>query len=539
MADATPVRTIAADAPSGARPNFERPEYVAGKPARRLSRAMMEGTRGIRALGEEAMPKWPGEDAGFYKIRASIVRVARYYKRTVQAIVGMVVGTPPTLAEDTAPILIEDAEDIDGQGTHFEVFARRTTLEAAVGGYSAILVDAPPVPLGMVLTLADEQALGLRPYWALIRAEQIINWVVEAPDWLALLTAWQQRALTTDQVRRLARHMVTRQVTIHEPADVRDGDFGVRTVNRYRVLTLDTNGVRFAIWEQRQAQGTTGEHYALIAEGPMLGGKRQPLPAIPLSIAYSQEPQAPFVCEPLAQPVAELNLDHYQLSAERRYLLRITHAPTLGLFGFEDDLDEQGNPKPIAVGPNAVLKSRNPDADAKWISAEAGALSESREERDDVVEQIAAIGASFLGRDEQRGAETARGRALDMAAEHQMHALLGRGVQDALEQAWVFHAHHRNVDPPSIEMHTVQVAPEVNPQVAQLLWQAVIEERLDMDQWLAYLRTGVVPQTFERDAAEILAAAEAARAAEAERKRQQGGAGADDGGIGDNLDQAA
>lgn len=519
MADQPTPRTIPADAAAGAKPNFERPEYVAGKPAGRLSRAMMAGSRGIREMGEEAMPKWPGEDPGFYKVRASIARVARYYLRTVHAIVGMVVGTPPTLAEDALEVLREDAEDIDGQGTHFEVFARRLTLEAAVGGYAAVLVDAPPVPLGLVLTLADEQALGLRPYWALIRAEQIINWTVEAPDWVALLVAWSKQELTSDQVRRVARHLVVRQVVIHEPCDVADGEFGVRTANRYRVLSLDTNGVRFVIWEQRKAEGAAGEHYVVIAEGPMLGGKRQPLPAIPLALAYSQVPSAPFVCEPLAQPVAELNLDHYQLTAERRYLLRITHAPTLGLFGFDDETDADGNVKPVKVGPNAVLKSRNPEAHAEWISAEAGALSESREERDDVVEQIAAIGASFLGRDRQRGTETARGRALDMAAEHQMHALLGRGVQDALEAAWGFHALHRNVEPPSVEMHTVQIAPEVNAQVAQLLWDAVLSERLDMEEWLAYLRTGQVPQSHERAAADLLAAAEAKRQADEERQR--------------------
>lgn len=523
MADAV-AQTIPADAPAGGRPDFERPEFTAGKPGRQLSRAMMAGTRGIRAMGQDALPKWPGEDPEYYKVRATIVRVARYYQRCVNAIVGMVAGTPPSLAKKgTAPILAEDAEDIDGQGTHFEVFARRLTLEAAAGGYAAILVDAPPVPAALSLTLADEIKLGLRPHWALVRAEQIKNWVVEAPDWLALLAAWQNGVLQPEQVRRLARQLVTRQVTIHEPTDVRDGDFGTATRDRYRVLSLDANGVSYKLWEKRKAEGATGEHFTVVSEGPMLGGNRSPLPSIPLALAYSQNPIAPFVCEPMALAVAELNLDHYQLSAERRYLLRITHAPTLGLFGFEEENDVDGNPKPIKVGPNAVLRSRNPDADAKWISADAGALAESREERDEIVRQIAAIGASFLARDQRASQETAKGRALDMAAEHQMHAALGRGVQDGLEQAWFYHALHRNVAAPEVEMHTVFAAPDVNPQIAALIWAAVVADRLDIDTWLDYLRTGKVPASIDLEAVErTMAAARAAdEEAEAERLRQQ------------------
>ncbi len=523
-----PARVIPGDVPASQKPNYERPEYRDGIWPRRLSRAMLAGTRGVRALGTKGLPKWPAEKPEFYKLRASINQVTRYYARAVQAVVGMVVGTPPTLAENTDPVLLADWEDIDGRGTHGEVFARQYTREVLAGGYAAILVDSPPVPETLSLTLETEQALGIRPYWVLVTAEQIKSWVVSAPDWMAVMTAYQSGALTAEQAKRLARQVVTHQVVIHEPTDVRDATFGVRRVDRYRQLTLTPDGVRFQVWEHRLPTDGTAEHFTLIAEGPMLGGQRRALQEIPLAVGYPDEPPAPFVSEPMLLSVAELNLDHHQVSAERRYLMRLTHAPTLFLAGVDAARDPEHNEVPIEVGPNSVVRSSNPDAKMAWVSAAADALDSSKEEREEIVRQIATLGMSFLARDQRATQETARGRDLDMAAENQTHAGLARGVQDALEQALKFHAIGRNVAPPEVEMHAAYVSPTVDPQIAALLWQAVLKGVIDVETWVAFLRTGKIPDGFDPADFDASAAASAEADAEAEAQRQADlGAGGD------------
>lgn len=510
-APVAPVRRIEGNAPAAERPDYRRPEYEAQDATRRLSRAMMEGTQGVRALGTAALPKWPAEEPAFYRLRARIAQVTRYYQRTIRAMTGMIAGTPPTLAEDTDARVRRDWEDLDRKGTHGDVFVREFVEDALVGGFAAILVDAPPVPDGLRLTLQNEQRMGLRPYWVRLSAEQLLSWQVEAPDWPRIMADYLAGLLTDADVGRLSTAHVLRQVVIYEPTDVEEGAFGVARRDRYRVLRLTDAGVVFTVWEHVPATSDgTGEHFRVLTEGAMLGARRQPLRAIPLAIAYPQKPTAPFVCEPVLFGVAELNLDHYQLTADRRYLIKHTHSPTLYLFGVEPDRDANGQDQPIRVGPNSVIRSRNADAKAGYVTAPADALAASKEERDDVVQQIAALGMSFIARDRQRSTETATGRTLDLEAEHATHVSVARAIQDAIEQALVFHVAHYDAAPPSVEMHPAVPAPDVDPQLANVLWQAVVAGRLDVETWLAFLKTGRLPEEVDLAAVTARLLAEAA-----------------------------
>jgi hypothetical protein len=516
MAESAAIPTIQGNAPAHERPDFKHPAYLEAAPARRQSRALMAGTKGVRALGTEALPKWPAENAAFYRARATIARLTRYYERTVEAVVGMIVASPPTFAEGADQRLAADWEDIDRKGTHGDVFVRELTQEAIVGGFAAILVDAPPVPDDVTLTLENQQRMKLRPYWVLLQAEQLISWEIDTPNMARILSDWSRGVLTDDQVARLSTQEVLRQVVIYEPTNAKVGAFGTARRDRYRVLRLEDTGVTYTVWEHVRSSDGAAEHYRQVATGTMTGARRTPLPAIPLAIAYPKRPAAPFVSEPAFFGVAELNLDHYGLTADRRYLIKHTHSPTLYLLGIEEERDENGEVKPVKVGPNSVIRSRNENAKVGYAAAPADALTSSKEERDEIVRQIAALGMSFIAKDRQQSTETAKGRTLDLAAENATHATVARGVQDALELALVFHALHYEATPPEIEMHPAFAAPDADPQIAALLWQAVLNGRLDVDTWLDFLRTGRVSENVDLAAitGRLLAETEAQRETE-------------------------
>lgn len=487
------ILPITADTTERARPDFKRNEYKDGQPDRQLCEDLMSGSRAIKARGKTYLPKWPAEKEDKYLLRAAIAHVTGYYQRTVQASVGMICKEPPKLADDVDPLIKADCEDIDGKGTHLEVFAKTLGTEAINGGFVGILVDAPPIPEGLGLTLDDEQKLGLRPFWVSIPAERIPSWVVDVPDWAALLRDYSTGVLTADQVASYAKQAIVRQVVIYEPTDVATGAFGVECKDRYRVLRLDDSGVTFRVWEHREADGSTGEHFALINEGEMLQSGRKPFREIPLSIVYGGRKIAPFVADPPLKALAELNLDHYQVTADRRYLMRLCHAPTLFLAGFDDEVDENGRKVPINVGPNSVLKSNNPLAKATYVAADPDALQSSKEERDDLVDQMAALGMSFLARRQQAAPETATAAQLDEAAENSNHATVARGLQDGMEQALKFHAMYRGVKAPEITVNTTYASPHVDPQIATVLWNAVAADKLDVDSWIEYISTGALP----------------------------------------------
>ena len=494
------------------RPDYQRAEYKAQAAARRLCRALMAGTSGVRALGEVGLPRWPSEELAFWKMRASITQVARYYARIVQATVGMIVADPPTLNDGTNPLIVADWEDIDGRGTHGEVFARQVCDDAINGGFSAILVDAPPVPEGLSLTLADEQALGLRPFWVLIPAERLLSWTVETPDWAGLLADYTNGVLTAEQVKAYAKQTILRQVVIHEPTDAPTGAYGSATKDRYRVLRLTDAGVTFTVYEKQMATNGAGERFALIASGMMRAAGGRPFTEIPLATVEAGRLTAPFVAEPPLLGLAEVNLDYYQVCADRRYMMRLCHSPTLFLAGFDTPSDDgTGAQTVIKIGPNSVLRSSDASAKASYVAADPRALDSSQTEREELIRQMATLGMSFLAKDKRNGVETAAGRQLDDAAENASHAVVARGLQDGLEQALKFHAQYRGVPVPQITVNTSYASPTIDAQIAAVLWQAVVANKIDVETWIEYLRTGQLPDDFDAAAyaLEVMAASEA------------------------------
>jgi hypothetical protein len=153
----------------------------------------------------------------------------------------------------------------------------------------------------------------------------------------------------------------------------------------------------------------------------------------------------------------------------------------------------------------------------KYVAADPNALQSSKEEKEELVRQMAVLGMSFIGKDKRGMSETATGRALDDAAENASHAAAARGLQDGLEQAWRFHAQYRGVTPPSVTVNTSYASPDVDPQIAAVIWAAVAADKMPIEAFVTYLETGALPEDLQEqiDALRFVAA-EAQRAANAE-----------------------
>ncbi|MDE2022354.1 MAG: DUF4055 domain-containing protein [Patescibacteria group bacterium] len=490
------------------RPDWHRPEYDAALPAVQLCRDFFGGTRAVKARHTVYLPKATKENPQDYNIRVNLTEVFGAYQRTVQASVGMVFATPPELAKDAHARLTEDWENIDGFGTHGDVFCRRWFQDAIVDGWCAVLVDHPAIPDGAQLTAADEQTLGLRPYWVKITRDRVKSWLVEVPDWTAILAA-RANGTVVDALRAYVAQAILRQVVIHEPTEVADGAYGVQRVDRYRVLRLDdTAGVTFEVQEASVSATSSETTFRTVDRGVMLGAKKQPLRQIPLAICYAGVPTAPFVCAPPLEALADLNLGHYRVSADRRYLLNICHAPTLLLIGREMELKAedgaQGSYPPVEIGPNRVIDVPK-GGDGKWLAADPRALDASAVEKQDLLRQMGAIGMAFLARETNaRAVETALGRKLDDAAENATHATAARALQDAMEQAFVYHAaYYPDVAPCSVKVNTAYAPTQMDPQVLQILWAAVAANRLPLDILLYTIAHGQLPDDLDLDSLDL------------------------------------
>jgi hypothetical protein len=128
--------------------------------------ALMAGTRAMRDKGKHLLPKWPNEEDASYDARKGTATLFPAYRRTVSVMSGKPFAKEATLSDDSPAEIKDWAQDIDREGISLHVFAAEMFAESFYG-LAGILVEAPkpPEPTGRVVTLADEKAAGIRPYF--------------------------------------------------------------------------------------------------------------------------------------------------------------------------------------------------------------------------------------------------------------------------------------------------------------------------------------------------------------------------------------
>jgi hypothetical protein len=76
-------------------------------------------------------------------------------------------------------------KNVDLKGNTIDQFMREDCDDMQIFGMSYVLVDSPSIPEPEQLSKADEIARNLRPYWVLVKAEEIVDWVRDEFDnWL-------------------------------------------------------------------------------------------------------------------------------------------------------------------------------------------------------------------------------------------------------------------------------------------------------------------------------------------------------------------
>jgi hypothetical protein len=186
--------------------------------------AAVKDTDTIRAAGTSHLFRYPGEESSEYdaRLRSSTIDGITY--GGVDTLLGAVfyeeIDTE-AVHSSIQPLL----ENIDNQGNHFNVFAR-DAFRASFDGFSVIVVDMP-VPVTDVKSLEDAKVNGMRPYWRLYKAKDVIN--------------WRFRINPVSKQKELS--LIVFEEKTEEPA----GRFISTCVTRYRVWFLDDSGN--AMWE--------------------------------------------------------------------------------------------------------------------------------------------------------------------------------------------------------------------------------------------------------------------------------------------------
>lgn len=383
-------------------PAYECAEHGAQQEDLKIVRDLRAGTRVLREKGEKYLPVEEAEEERDYKVRLSRAVLYNAYDRAIGAMVGLIFRRSPVLGNDVpeeirgraargdAAALEGIAESIGANGAHWAVVAEEFAEMGVDEGHAFLYVDMPPAPEeGARLDEVGRR----RPYWAIYKKDQAVNW------------------------RREGRRLT--QITFREVTREPDGAFGETEVIRYRVL-------RPGSWElYREVKGRDQQVQVIPetdADGrPMRG--TTPLAEIPIAVASTGRTGA-LSTRPKLLDVAMINLLHYAESSDYRIYLHICSRPIPWATGYDKE--------PARFGPYVFFKLKD-GGQVQFAETSGAALGAARQDLLDLQDQMSLLSLSMLAT--KAPTNTATEELLDSVKEESDLMRFARSLQDALELA--------------------------------------------------------------------------------------------------------
>lgn len=464
-------------------PSFESACYQRQMTDVTISRDCYAGTRAIRDKARTYLPQAPAEFEADYKSRLAAAVFWNAFRRTVQGHAGMVFRKDIKLCDDVPPAIagVEEVEDeatdqvitprvpghvenIDLQGTHLDVFAKETFIDALLDGHTHVLVEMPPKPVGEV-TLADQQAIGRRPYWVHVKKEQVINSRKETVNGRVKLT----------------------QVTIRECLMEADGEYGEKEVKQYRVLRPGS----FEVWRKDETKPVDAQ-WILVEAGLVTDPSGNPLTEIPLATIYANKTGF-LESDPPLMAVAHENLRHYRMQSDLDHVQHLCNVPLRVIIG------RSSSDEPVKISADTII-DLPVGADMKYVEPSGVGINSTQAEIDRCKANIAALGLAALASKPQVK-QTATESVLDYEAETSELSSMARALQDGLEAALDFHAQFLGLkDGGSVEVNSDFARVRLTAQELTALSTLVEKRQLTVETlWDILERGEVLPDDFDSD----------------------------------------
>lgn len=270
--------------PIGQKASTTHPAYNRWLPSYTIIDDCLQGEQRVKSKADTYLfPKNPDDDTTLsalqynrYKQRAIFTG---YTSRVATALAGLAFLQEPEIQLPPQLNRFGFEENVTGNGLSLLQFAKELVFQVLCFGRGAIWVDAPERPEGQ-LTIAEEEALGFRPYFVFNGAMDIVNWFAD-------------------------RHEL-QLVSLKHVVESLDG-FNVSEVNRYRVLTLSDRVYAVEVWEENGNE-------AISSSVPLMYNG-EPFSSIPISIVGAQNNDLKPDTPPI-YPVASLNLGVYRNTAD-------------------------------------------------------------------------------------------------------------------------------------------------------------------------------------------------------------------------------
>lgn len=378
------------------RADYTRPEYESMREEREVIRQSIEGTMELRKNKDKFLPKMPSELDESYEIRTDGATYWNTPRKTVQTMANMVMRNEPViqggLSESQRGIV-----DAPGPRERNLLWVIKSGITTGVNFASgAFFSDMAPVDPG-IKTRAEERQR--KPFVKVLSPLDIINW------------SWGEHN---------GQYQLTR-VVLKEVTTEPDGEFGVKDVERYRVLTPGEYQLFEKVPNKTELLKVTPQPLPIIANGQVLDH----IPVYPFSV---EDDGDPFQARSPIADLTHLSIEHFQLRTDHKASVRMHSFPVLVLL----NVLQRGK---IAWGPSSVLTIRGDEADAKLLECSGSSLGALRELIKDNERLQARQALSMLERQEVKRMVTATETLEEKAEDLSQLVGLVHSVEEAINKA--------------------------------------------------------------------------------------------------------
>ena len=373
-------------------------EVIGMMPDWKVVAAVTNGTNYIRDLAELYLPQEPREDDDAWLARIARSVLSPYTSRLIETAAGAVLRKPIHIEGD--PYWSDLAQNIDGIGSSINEYARRALVSSLTYGHSAILVDFPAAT--GALNLAEERAMGRRPYFVHVDAPQIWGW-------------------RKDSTNRLT------QIRIH--------DYEYRPLNEFGEEQVEVMRVIYPGRYDLYTLGRSTETVDLTESG---GFSLDTIPVVPI---YSNR-RGVLISQPPLLDISNLNITHYQRQSDLIHALHIAAMPTLVLEGYNQESSE------ATIGVNYAL-GMEPGHKAYYVQSDATSFDAQMAELQSLEGQMSTLGITKLF-GQKFVAESAEAKRIDQAQANSVLSIISQELESSLNQAFAFAAQYVGMEPPVI-----------------------------------------------------------------------------------------
>ena len=451
-------------------------DYTAMLPYWTKVDALIQGADAVRRLGRKLLPQMPEETDKNYDYRLKNARYTNIYRDIVENLAAKPFTKEVSLANANVPDVFKAiVENIDGSGSHLNVFSNNVFFDGINSGITWILVDYPEIPQGV--TLAEERAIGARPYWVQIAAKDML---------------WVESAVIK------GREEVV-YAKIHEPRMGRDQKGQDQLIDRVRILLRDKidgdyGPARFEIWERENVG-----NWRIVSQGDISIG------VIPLVPFYTGRRRGSSwqVIPPLSG-VVDAQIEHYQEETQYKHTRQMCAFPILVGSGI-DPVDSNGKRVVVPIGPNTILYAPPyPDGNGgqnhgtwNFIEPQTASLKLLSDEIDKIEQKMRELGRQPLTSGSTGLTQVAAAFASQKAASAvQAWSFI---LKDALENCFVLTAKWLNIEfEPSVYVNSdfaIEIGEDKQPDILLSMQKDGLISRDTL--WSEMKRRNILSPEFE------------------------------------------